>query len=381
MSTYTYTLTPLSPIHIGTGEEITPLEYVVAEHPQHQAPWLFAINLTVLLQGLSDQQRAAFNKAVDTGGTMYLRKFIREVADLSDGSPHVRWHTQADDQLYKRYKEGLKDDSAQLQVNLMTRDERTGQPYVPGSSVKGSIRTALANAAAEAYTGRENFSRLDFRDVEPELFGYRNSRGRGEIRADPLRAVKLADAPLTPGDTIGSNMIDRIELVRTRDSDYDKPAGNSILMFYDITWSALDGDDFAPKATGKLIIDERLASTPGPQQDRRWDFQHCVSQGITADDIIAACNCFYGQRLQDEYAVHYSNRGNLDANGKNLLAQVEKFQPNQALVRLGRFSHFECVTINRYAKPPRRGCGSGRSLAAGSTMPIGWCRLTINPLA
>ena len=80
MPTYRMTITMLSPVHVGSGEEIDPVEYVVRQESNggQRTSFLYAIDLPGLLSRLSDAQRREFNKAADLGGTIYLRKFIEK---------------------------------------------------------------------------------------------------------------------------------------------------------------------------------------------------------------------------------------------------------------------------------------------------------------
>ena len=362
MPTYPYTLTMLSPVHIGSGEELEPSEYIVTrEELNGQTQYIVdVIDLPAFLASLTPDARRRFDAAVSGSVLHPLRRFIRENCDPKR---FRRYWCSTSGEFYERYMEGLQDDRCRLIVNRMMRTGLDSRPYIPGSSLKGAIRTALINQAARlkriASGGRQD------RDFEPLALDYMNQRGRGEIRADPFRAVKVTDAPLPP-DAIS---IDPSKIFKPgADGRSGDPAG--IQMYHEMTSSAPDKQEIT--AAGTIAIDERLART----KVRNWDFEHCVSRPITIHQLLQACNEFYGARLREEHEKFYRKRGDLEEFGSKLLKMVEAMKGNQALVRLGRFSHFECVTIGGYARNPKRGAGATRTLAAGE-LPMGWARLTV----
>ncbi len=368
MPAYRMTLTMLSPVHIGSGEEIDPIEYVVRQEGQGEAARcvLYALDLPALLGRLTDAQRRDFNAAADQAATTYLRKFIAKTVDLHQD---VRWQSTCSPETYELYQQGLDSEQSQLRITLMTRDALTGQPYIPGSSIKGALRTAWVSQAAAQYRGRVDLEVIHERDFEPEVLGYRSEDQRGriraDIRADPFRAVSVGDAPLCAD----SNAIDPVEIYKPgRTASQPDPAG--ILMFYDMTFSAIDDQPIT--AAGRLTIDERLARTPA-RGARNWSFDRCVAGAVAAPDLLTACNTFYRPRLQDEI----KRFPRLQTCGRKLQGCVEAMGPTEALIRLGRFSHVECVTVARRGGPPSQ-TGTTRSLAAGE-LPMGWAKLTLAP--
>lgn len=365
MPVYRMTLKMLAPVHIGSGEGIDPVEYVVTRKQQGEFTdcHLYALDLPALLSRLHGDQRRKFNVAVENNALFYLRKFIAEVADLARD---VRWHAACSEAVYEAYCSGLDNDAAQLIINLMARDAATGRPYIPGSSIKGALRTAWVSHKAAAYAGHESLDRIHERDFEPEVLGFRVSTGqrpRAEIRADPFRAVRVSDAPLCEN----SNSIAEVEIYHPQRGSAGDPGG--IRMYYDATFSALDQETIT--ATGHLTIDERLACTSARGARHNWQFEHCVADEIPAEALLRACNEFYQPRLKDELKRFSFADDVRDI----LLAEADQIADGAALIRLGRFSHIECVTVNRQGGSPSR-TGTTRSLFAGE-LPFGWARISL----
>ncbi len=374
MPAYDLTLEMLSPVHVGTGDEIDPTEYVVREVPEHPGYYeLVALDLPKLLTGLSSAERAKFDAAVRDKSVTLIRRFVAEHPRLFQC---VRWRAQADAELYGLYKKGLTSPTAELAVHPMTRDPAAGRPYIPGSTLKGALRTAWVARKAAPLAPREAPWRGDDRHFEPRVLGYLDTSGqrqRVELRADPFRALRITDAPLTDE----ANIITRVSIYKP-DRAPGTPDPGGIQMFYDVTFSRLE-DPEPVTATGTLAIDDRLARTPGPAG--RWAFKHCVAGGFTAEELLDACHAFYAQRLKQEFQRFHDRNPKAAAHREAmdyLLAAAEHRPAGSALVRLGRFNHFECVTVAPFAQPPRRGAGRTRTLGNG-WMPLGWARLTLKP--
>lgn len=370
MPAYHMTVTMLAPVHVGSGEEIEPTAYVVRRVGEgDEANFLLhAVNVPAFLTRLSDAHRGEFNTLAERGNVRDLRRFVDRTVDLRRD---VLWSAPCNSALFDLYRAGLNDDRAQLRVVLMTRDPRTGMVYLPGSSLKGALRTAWLNRQAAAYAGRAELERIGERDFEPEVLGYRTTtaqgRPRAEIRADPFRAISVGDAPLCAD----SNCIEPCVIHKPMGAGRVTADPAGIQMFYDVTFSGLDHE--AITARGRLVINHRLARAdtrglPG------WNFPHSVSQAIGVEDLLAACNAFYRSRLEDE--VRRFPR--LAGPGRTLLEQTAGLGPHEALLRLGRFSHVECMTVDRRGGEPFRK-GTTRTLVNGE-LPLGWVKLTLSPV-
>jgi len=171
-TTYSATVTPLTPVHIGSGRRLLK-DYDYAVH--NRRTW--RINEDALLEAQTVADPAMAERLARSSPAQLLRP--------EDYQP---------DSLYFRYslpgQPRAREEGAQLQELLKTvRDE----PFLPGSSLKGAIRTALAWRAWQ-----EQGRRPDMRDLE------RNRRFAGQrverelLGPDPnhdlLRALQVGDS-------------------------------------------------------------------------------------------------------------------------------------------------------------------------------------------
>ncbi|HOQ06163.1 MAG TPA: type III-A CRISPR-associated RAMP protein Csm5, partial [Anaerohalosphaeraceae bacterium] len=139
MKRYKMTLTILSPVHIGSGQDIDPTEYVVKNGV------FYRIDLVRFLSGMQPNLRAEFDRRVSDPNPFVIRDFIRNHVD-----PEKYACFKAEAGAFEQvYQESLSNPNRQLEVSLFTRTPGTWRAYIPGSSIKGAIRTAVINTLAQ----------------------------------------------------------------------------------------------------------------------------------------------------------------------------------------------------------------------------------------
>ena len=204
----------LSPVHIGTGKELEPFDYIVdgqryirvhldavlermtTEQVDDLAAWVSerADQMVELGRKQSDDIRREMQLSNFPGADVALREALRTDSALA------RYH-------------GNKGFDRNLQVREQVKDADE-TPLIPGSSLKGALRTALAFAAleemelAEREALRQSLERrLNERgprlqerigqEIEQAVFRCgKEQRGRisyGDIHYDLMRAVSISD--------------------------------------------------------------------------------------------------------------------------------------------------------------------------------------------
>ena len=102
------------------------------------------------------------------------------------------------------------------------------------------------------------------------------------------------------------------------------------------------------------------------------------------EEILSMCSGFYVQRFKEERDLFYT-LGNLPNTAKRLQPiepQILKHEQNSMLLRLGHYSHLQCMTVknnNPKIKPTADGIlvpSRTRTLADG-IFPFGWARLSV----
>lgn len=176
----------LSPVHMGCDEVYEPLEFVLDE----EAKTLTSFDPLDFFSSLDRKDRDSFATACAKGtleSLLELLKFMRgrksrgHKVDVSGGLVEDYRRTlgiRAGDQ--RRIQQELNS----FQIQRTAFDPHTNHPYIPGSAVKGALRTAWLNAKQKEKNlrpGRNN------RDVERELLD------GGNLETDPFRLLKVSD--------------------------------------------------------------------------------------------------------------------------------------------------------------------------------------------
>lgn len=363
MKHYKMTIQILSPVHIGSGQDIDPLEYVVKDGI------FYRLDLPRFLGQMDGAMRAEFNRKAAEPNPVVLRDFIHRHA-----APQKHACFTADGGAFEaKYQQNLKNPNTKLEITLMTRTAGNWQAYIPGSSIKGAIRTAVVSELAKSKRPQN----LNPRFFEKDVLGY------GDAKQDPFRCVKLSDAPLPAASTF----IDRAEIFKLKKGIGPDPAG--IQMFYEQCFSMLDGETIT--ASGTLDIDDQLPSKRTFDRRQKKDI-NAVSMAIDAFDLFKACRAFYLPKMQAEHENFYKSSPELEAHSQELEAHSQKllatqYADNEFPIRLGRFSHVECTTVDDYRQPRTRRTRDGKNLPWGvtrtlsaGTMPMGWAKVRLEPI-
>ncbi len=335
---YRLTLTPLTPVHIGSGEVIDPFEYVILERLIHFRPEQF-------LRRLDQSQQERFLRLA-ANDILVMREFVRGREEA------IRQSTDYSFSVHPRaravYEERLKNIHSDLSVHPCIRT--SGLPFIPGSSLKGALRTALlfdrAGKPVREYNGRK---------LEAETLGCGryNRQGRFlglDASLDPFRLLKTGDSQAT-GEC------------------------SSLQVITVHTWSKGRWRDDIPML--REVVHGRLTDGDGPT------FAHTLQTvpnlvtgktAITADQVIHACRLFYDTHLEEEKKFLRSF-----PEAHAWYVELEKTRQgladNAFLLRFGWGSGFDGVTVN-YARSSREYKRSRRLTADAA--PLGWVEITIS---
>jgi len=346
--------TPLSPVHVGSGQTLEPFDYTLLD--QGGSKWLQVINSAAIFRGLGERDRAELDGLLTRNSFSKIREWLQGHAT----GRAIRFRIQAQESTYEDLIDNLNNPDRLGEIHLSTRDAATGLPFIPGSSVKGAIRTALI-AARMPKDDRDLLSVNRAAEFEAHVLGNLGRSGRPDLYADPLRQLQIGDIPLRDD----SCYIDRVQIVRKptgRDDARRQGTDTGIFMHRDVTWSLIEGERLTYQGRGRLL---------GHLNDPRRMENKPLPMAFGLRQICESCNAFYRPRLERElqtYTVDQSVR-------RDLLAAAAGVAEHECLIRLGRHSHFECVTVGPpYARTPRRGVGATRTYIDGQ-LPLGWALL------
>ena len=246
MKTYKLKITVLSPVHIGASSDLEPTEYVIYKKTAttgicpkcgekfeitdktpigkghylcpdcldldleiplsvpESSPFLYTFTPGQLSEALPQNKKTELLNIVkrdDSNVLRDLQKFFRNNAETIAAKATKR--AQVAFSIAKTYNE-MKTDN-RFYIARQISDPVTGLPYIPGSSIKGAIRTALMSAKNKfSALNRQGFIRYNDKKgrneavkdagsiAEKQLYGYDSAPAQDA--PDPFKALKLCDA-------------------------------------------------------------------------------------------------------------------------------------------------------------------------------------------
>ena len=266
----------------------------------------------------------------------------------------------------------------------MYRPEGKKAPVVPGSSIKGSIRTAVLNDLMSALSDNDydklqddfskcksGFQKKNFEGtIQNKLFN--NDKERDKAKHDPFRAIEIADCNFEAKNTQLVGIIKNV----AKDNQNEVSVCNESLVQAEVIRGKLCQSENKIIGTAEIRLNKDLAM-PSLQQKG-------VSKEISKEDIIKACNYFYWREFENEYETFYEEAA--DDNAKLItqlykeLKQIKESDSNSFILRVGRWSQVEFVTFEEnFRAPQNKKYGTTRWVFNndGFYLPLGWCKCTI----
>ncbi len=337
---YRLNLHLLTPVHIGNGQELDPFTYIIRDNG------LFLIDLIKWIASFPQQDE--LRKMMDTDNFARVRSFMAAHFDAPDA---VRAAIPIDNpQLTETYHKAIRAQNPRNQVLIsqMVRNEVNMESYLPGSSIKGAIRTAIANRFVKP-------ARVSSADSYRNKY---NSKIFGPPQQDPLKFLKLGDVPLGKNGTV---IVEAKEFPLNPDKPLT-PKGH-----VEVTFSLCHTNQ-------PVILPLRLNLRPFSLHGTKIDL------GFLADALYR----FYVPKYEQEYSKFY--KGKKARAVRQGIARMNRavagLRSNEALIRIGHFSHVECITLDGVRQPKTRlgkdrkplPWGVTRTLANG-IYPFGWAKL------
>lgn len=342
LKTYKLALTPLSPIHIGCGDDFEPTNYVIEEGVLYGFDPSRAV--------LNEIERGKLMAAASSGNWLDVARFFRDNAALF--KVHAAFMIPVSGGVAKQYKDKLgavanREHSGRNVVNKLEleRTQYSGitlQPYIPGSSIKGAIRTAWL----DELNGQRRPTDVQFKykdkgeakstsAVEERLL-------KGDYKTSPLRLLKIADLMPAPQLDPARRVLYAVNLKKKQ--------------------VIKDGRELQPKgivARKECILHGQyrafVADAVLPSLDPHIDAQNTPAPELRPTDlrrIASQSNAYNQSRLQREMSV-LDGRGMLDPTWKQGLEKLlagdlgTKLRNGDAfLIRLGRYGGAESKTLS-----------------------------------
>lgn len=361
-------LEPLCPVHVGTGETLSPLTYIMVKN--NDIPLLHHFDLGAWIEDRPDKQELAARFAEHTW--QENRSFLAKELDPALYTTSLT--EVVGRSIFERYQEEIRDTRSlnQLLISEAMRSPLTKALFIPGSSVKGAIRTAVINHLDCAHMLRlKDMNAEDVRNKDRRSTRYIQALEGvlGRITNNAFQALKVGDFPAQVDDAL---LVEPKE-VRRKLTDRASTPKN----LCETTRNRIMAPDEVHELYGRMSLGKALSGKPALVLD-----QGRVTLDVEA--LFAICTEFYRHRYEAEREKFYR----LPQFSETLKAleaiepEVRSIGSNQALLRIGHYSHVECMTVtgNAPQTPVRKGkvmpFGTARTLANG-VYPFGWVKISI----
>lgn len=358
---YPLVITTLSPVHIGCDEIFEPTNFVI------ENGLLYVLDPANIAAALKENEKRQLLRLADEREPIdaiqqFFKKHRTRLAQTArqwvDVAPGI-----ADEYEEKAGKPQQRSNDGRVVYNLfpMARtafNPLDGAPYLPGSSLKGSIRTAWLNFQNERkplIEKNEDSARLQRR-----LLGYRMD----DLENDPFRCLAVADAHVPADRRVPPTRIVYPVSKKKKPGERGSP---ELKVFLETVHETM-----AEAFAGELRLTGRIG----------WEA------------LCDACNAFYRPQLESELD-HELFRTLLDSRWRMLIKKLlaselgELMAARQGfLLRVGKHSGAESVTLDGVrrikiktpkGKPDEYRAGttekrfaSQKRMATDSLLPFGW---------
>ena len=187
-------ITPITPVHIGTGEVYEPFSFYIDE----QSGELVHFDQSVFINMLAQrelEQLSAICKQGTPASIIELMRFVNSRGNgmLLDGeripvSRDFVNHYHKTLKMDSRDNRKVKNELARFEIWRSAFDPYTSELYMPGSAIKGAIRTAVLNFKGRGVRGSIRGNEVS-RILQEEILGFHWN----DTYTDPFRLIKISD--------------------------------------------------------------------------------------------------------------------------------------------------------------------------------------------
>lgn len=402
--TYNITIKPLTGVHIGSGETLTPLDYKLAnglndgnDKIPFKTPKYLKFSSDKILKKVVEsgnvQLQHQFEQAINLKDFSKLRNLLHEnCTDFSD----IEYPCEISPEFQELFNKNMNKDPLDNATEVIQMKRTLGRksPLIPGSSIKGTVRTAYLNyiilkkmndtsynnlldIADEEKRKYRKSNRNYIKDVENIALNINKGKDKNTAQQDPFRCVEFSDCQISAKQQMVGSLKNIFLDNRTKELE-----SKTMQIFAELIPGYLLGNDFTSSFT--IRINDKL------QKTKNGIFK--INEKITIQDIIEACNFFFKRQFEAEYNKFYAepvNNISKILELKKIIDSIKMGNENQFLIRMGRWSQVEYVTLGNDFRNPKvpvdrrtgreKGFGNTRTLLnyKDEYIPMGWCLCTL----
>ncbi|SFM60379.1 type III-A CRISPR-associated RAMP protein Csm5 [Thermodesulforhabdus norvegica] len=346
-----------SPVHVGCGEVYDPFSFIVDDQKRE----LLILDMSTFIKNLPPDLINEFSRICQKGtpdSLLEMYKFLRRIGerrDIVSKNGVVARRVSLVEGFINHYNEVVGAEVRNTNGKVITKFaiERTAydpiggfKPIIPGSSIKGALRTAVLNVWKSKASLKNSYSDNESLQLEKDILG-------GSFSSDPFSLVKVSD--FLPVGEVKTKIVYAVNCKKAEGEEGKGPC--------QIFETVIEGE-----FKGTISVMRSLARERG------------IKKPLSIEELLIASRKFYTGELKREVEEMKKMKG-VYFNWKSRF-DLQKEVP----LRIGRHSGAECVTIEGFRRI--KIMGSNKKLDHATTLwlasadrkpkacaPFGWCVL------
>ncbi len=382
---YKFKINCLTPVHIGSGEKISIFDYKVFERElkdnETRKPFdyiLGVFNHANIYHSLSETDKIKLTALAKSDLPQNITELRQMIAENAKDKDHFHYKSFAHKDFYEHYTGKQDKLNNQCGLNLFARNGFI--PYIPGSSIKGAIRTGILNSLFNACDSnrlsaisRKAYSKRgspDARYAEFDILNALNDKNYPAIEKDPFGGLSVSDVNLTNGEIFACKLLKYRYSEKKEIFDVLSNQKNQSGMELNFELA-----NFKNK-TLEIIINSK-----------KFNLGHELLV------LLDCCDKFTRRVLEDERKRLFDNKDSMARetpfkpseiaeNYNAIKSNASGIDKGKFLLRIGFSSGYDATTIKKIRnydepKPGKMGMGWGYSKNLFSKSPLGFVLLEL----
>ena len=381
-------LIPLTPIHIGSGNEIEPYDYVIKNGV------FYRINSMDIFENLNDKEKELFTSKIEEG-LISFRTYIRDIYKEDFG---YIYKSDVDKNFENKYNQKLNGAKSRNENSEFVIKEFMGGlrgKYIAGSSLKGSIRGAYIYDKLPNSINYKLERNTRIKTMPPVLYDTYSkpvtSKKIKNIMDEEFNKQAFEMTSLSPfidpfkrltiTDTAEYSDVSKIvECKRVSINKETKEFKKGSSDYLEVLKSKYADDvenslefNISIRYLGKEGISLMKNYYDGSKNNRRE-----FGEILTFDqmDLIESINSKMKEVLEEEIKFYNRTTNNeIKDLYEELKREFDSLEENEAIIRLGTGSGF--ATFTHLLKSTNKNIRSSSRVLAEEKYPMGWAKIVI----
>lgn len=353
---YNVKLLPLTDIHIGSGKDIEAYEYTV------KAGYMYRIDMSEVFDKMSNSKKENFYKILKKNNLFNIRSWIHD--NYREEWGYI-YKEKVSSDFEKYYKEKLDDRSQEnSQLSIFEFIGYNDKKYIPGSSIKGALRTAfiysyfLENEKKYEVEKKKNEAQIMEANILNAKKIDKNQNITGlEPKKDPFKTVKIFDTEEIELDKFTVNVLQIKE-------------GN---LFCEVLSGIYNEIDKLEKVNFEKGINFNIVLTEySLKNNSSMDYKKNLGIKELLDSLDDKTENILNFEIEKESKKDGHNLKEFYEFLKKIFNSFKS--RNISLIRIGKYTGFNDKTINLVTEKPDE---KSRTIFDENNCPMGWALIKV----